>query len=47
MAVSMNWGAIGLGGVIVFLIGWLIFGPLAAVVIAIVVLLLMGILKIR
>lgn len=47
MAISMNWGAIGLGSVVAFVIGWLIFGLLGAVVLAVVVLLLMGILKIR
>jgi hypothetical protein len=47
MAISMNWGAIGLGGVVAFLIGWFIFGLFGAVLVAIVVLLLMGILKIR
>ncbi len=47
MAIEMNWGAIGLGAVIAFLIGWLIFGLFGAVIIAIVVLLVTGILKIR
>ena len=47
MAITMNWGAIGLGSVVAFVIGWLIFGLLGAVVLAIVVLLLMGILKVR
>ncbi len=47
MAIEMNWGAIGLGAVIAFLIGWLIFGLFGAVIIALVVLLVTGILKIR
>ncbi len=47
MAIEMNWGAIGLGAIIAFLIGWLIFGLFGAVIIAIVVLLVTGILKIR
>jgi hypothetical protein len=47
MAITMNWGAIGLGSVVAFVIGWLIFGLLGAVVLAIIVLLLMGILKVR
>ena len=47
MAITMNWGAIGLGSVVAFVIGWLIFGLLGAVVLAIVVLLLMGILKVK
>ncbi len=29
MAIHVNWGALGLGSVIAFLIGWLIFGLLA------------------
>ncbi len=47
MAIEMNWGAIGLGAIIAFLLGWLIFGLFGAVIIAIVVLLVTGILKIR
>lgn len=47
MAISMNWGAIGIGAVVAFIIGWFLFGLLGAVVLAIVVLLLMGILKIK
>lgn len=47
MAVTMNWGAIGIGSVIAFLIGWFIFGLLGAVIIALVVLILFGILKFK
>ncbi len=47
MAITMNWGAIGLGAVVAFFVGWLIFGLLGAVILAVVVLLAMGILKIR
>jgi phage-related minor tail protein len=47
MALTMNWGALGLGAVIAFVIGWLIFGLLGAVVLAIIVLFAMGILKFR
>jgi len=47
MAITMNWAALGLGSVIAFLVGWLIFDLLGAVVLAIIVLVLMGILKIR
>ena len=47
MAITMNWGAVGLGGVVAFIIGWLIFGLLGAVVLAIIVLLAMGILRIK
>ena len=47
MAVTMQWSHIGVGAVIAFLVGWWIFGLLGAIIIAIVVLLLMGTLKIR
>lgn len=47
MAITMNWGAIGLGSVVAFVIGWFIFGLLGAVILAVVVLLLMGVLKIK
>ena len=36
-----------MGSVIAFLIGWFIFGLLGAIVLAIIVLLLMGVIKIR
>lgn len=47
MALSMNWGALGLGSVIAFVIGWLIFGLLGAVILAVIVLFAMGILKFK
>ncbi len=47
MAITMNWGAIGIGSVVAFIIGWFLFGLLGAVVLAIVVLLIMGILRVR
>jgi len=47
MAITVNWGAIGLGSVIAFVIGWFIFGLLGAVVLAIIVMVLMGIVKIK
>ncbi len=47
MAVTVNWGAMGLGSVIAFVIGWFIFGLLGAVVLAIIVMLLMGVIKIK
>jgi hypothetical protein len=47
MAITMNWGALGLGSVVAFIIGWFIFGLLGAVLLAIVVLILMGILRFR
>ncbi|MCX6684736.1 MAG: hypothetical protein NTZ37_08445 [Methanoregula sp.] len=45
MAVSVNWGAMGIGAVIAFLIGWWIFGLLGAVILALIVMAVMGILK--
>jgi hypothetical protein len=47
MPITVEWSHIGLGSVIAFLIGWFIFGPLGAIIIAIVVLILMGVIKIR
>lgn len=47
MAITVNWGAMGLGSVIAFVIGWFIFGLLGAVLLAIIVMLLMGIIKIK
>lgn len=47
MAIDVNWGAIGLASVIAFLIGWFIFGLLGAVILAIIVMVLMGIIKFR
>jgi hypothetical protein len=47
MAIEVNWGAIGLVSVIAFLIGWFIFGLLGAVILAIIVMVLMGIIKFR
>ena len=47
MAISVNWGALGLASVIAFLIGWFLFGLLAAVILAIIVMVLMGIITFR
>ncbi|MDD1707507.1 MAG: hypothetical protein LUO81_04850 [Methanoregulaceae archaeon] len=47
MAIDVNWGAIGLVSVIAFLLGWFIFGLLGAVILAIIVMVLMGIIKFR
>lgn len=47
MAVTVQWSHIGLGSVVAFLIGWFLFGLLGAIVLAVVVLLLMGIIKVR
>ena len=47
MAITMNWGVLGIGAVVAFLLGWLIFGLFGAVILAIIVLVLMGILKFK
>jgi hypothetical protein len=47
MGVSVAWSRIGLGAVIGFLIGWWIFGFLGAVLLAVVLMFLMGIIKVR
>jgi hypothetical protein len=46
MAITVQWSHIGLGSVVAFLIGWFLFGLLAAIVIAVIVLVLMGIIRI-
>jgi len=45
--ITMDWSKISAVSVIAFLGGWLIFGLLGAVVLAIVILAVMGILKVR
>jgi hypothetical protein len=45
MAITVEWSHIGIGSVIAFLVGWLIFGLLGAILIAIVVLVLMGVIR--
>jgi hypothetical protein len=47
MPITVEWSHIGIGSVIAFLIGWFVFGALGAIIIAIVVLILMGVIKIR
>jgi len=47
MAVTVQWSRIGLGSVVAFLIGWFLFGLLGAILIAVVVMLLMGIIQFR
>jgi len=47
VSISMDWSKISLLSVIAFLVGWLIFGLLWAVVLTIVVLVLMGTIKIK
>jgi hypothetical protein len=44
VAISVNWGAMGLVSVIAFLVGWFLFGLLGAVIIALIVMVLMEIL---
>jgi hypothetical protein len=43
--VSVNWGAMGVGAVIAFLIGWFLFGLLGAVILAIIAMIVLGIMK--
>ena len=47
MAIDVNWEALGLGSVIAFLIGWFLFGLLGAVILAIIVMVILGIIKFR
>jgi hypothetical protein len=46
MPITVQWSHLGIGAVIAFVIGWLILGLLGAVVVAIIVMVLMGIIKI-
>jgi hypothetical protein len=43
--VSVNWGAMGVGAVIAFLIGWFLFGLLGAVILAVIAMVVLGIMK--
>lgn len=45
MGITVKWSQLGLGALLVFLIGWLLFGLLAATVLAIVVLVFMGVIR--
>lgn len=47
MAIKVNWGALGLFSVIAFIVGWLIFGLLGAVILAIIVMIVMGIIQFK
>jgi hypothetical protein len=47
MAISVNWGMMGLLSVIAFLVGWFIFGLLGAVILAIIVMIVMGIISFK
>jgi hypothetical protein len=47
MSITVQWSRIGLGSVVAFLIGWFLFGLLGAVLIAVVVMVLMGIIQFR
>jgi hypothetical protein len=45
--ITIQWSHISITSVIAFLIGWWLFGLLGAVVIAVIVLVLMGIIKVK
>jgi hypothetical protein len=47
MAINVNWGAMGIGSVIAFIIGWFLFGIIGAVVLAIIVMILLGIIRFK
>ncbi len=47
MAITVNWGMMGLFSVVAFLVGWFIFGLLGAVILAIIVMVVMGIIQFR
>jgi hypothetical protein len=45
--IIMDWSKISVVSVVAFLVGWLLFGLLDAVVLAIIVLVIMGIIKVK
>ena len=45
--VTIQWSHISITSIIAFLVGWFLFGLLGAVVLAIIVLALMGIIRIK
>ena len=45
--ITMDWSKISVASVLAFLVGWFLFGLLGAVVIAIIVLVLLGIIKVK
>jgi len=46
MAIKVEWTHISIFSVIAFVAGWLIFGLLGAIVLAVIVMVLMGIIKV-
>lgn len=47
MSVSVQWSHMGLGAVVAFLVGWFIFGLFGAVVLALILMVLTGIIRFR
>ena len=47
MGLTIHTSHLGIGSVIAFILGWLVFGLLGAVILAIVVMLMLGIIKVR
>ncbi|MCX6814857.1 MAG: hypothetical protein NTY20_04390 [Candidatus Aenigmarchaeota archaeon] len=45
--VTIQWSHVSITSIIAFLIGWFLFGLLGAVVIAVIVLVLMGIIRVK
>lgn len=46
MPITVQWSHIGIGSILAFLVGWFVFGLLGAIIIAIIVLVLMGVIKV-
>jgi len=46
-SITIDWPHISIASIIAFLIGWYIFGLLGAIALAIIVMILMGIIKIK
>jgi len=47
MGITVQTSRLGIGSVLAFVVGWLVFGLLGAVVLAIIAMLLLGIISIR
>jgi len=47
MGITVQWSRLGFGAIVGFLVGWFVFGLLGATLLAIVVMLLMGIIKVK
>jgi hypothetical protein len=47
VSVSINTSHLGIGSVVAFLVGWIVFGLFGAVILTVLVMLMLGIIKVR